>query len=393
MNATNQSKSAATSTPAAAPAGSPPVVEQKPGAIAEDDAPFDVMGALNRLSDGSNKPGEAKAESEDRTAEGSEETPESTEAATPEAEAEPAEAEAESAPIGDDAPATTASEDKTKPAAEEPAEAETAETPAEKTALQKRFDELTAHRHELESSLAQARERLASYDAAAKGKFDPGALEHVDSIETLATERQQLTRVQQWALAHPEGGEMPPAEINGTPVNYEPEQVRALLARTSELLYQALPAREQFLRAREQADAQAVSAYPWLKDTRTGAGAQVQAIIEATPGLRRLGPNYRTIAADALIGQTLREAGIAVDGKLVDRLKAERTTVDGGRKTVDGKSTPAVRKVPPAAPSRPGTVPGRVVPREAQQRAASKALSKGDGNVNAVAAAIAAKFG
>jgi hypothetical protein len=163
-------------------------------------------------------------------------------------------------------------------------------------------------------------------------------------------------------------------------------------AQTEEVIYQHVPARERFLRERAAMDAKAVDAYPWLKDTRNGAGAEVQGVIEAKPALRLLGPEYRLIAADALIGQQLRAAGITVDAKLIDRLKTEAGKPVAASQRPTTSTQPVVRKTPPAAPRTPGVVPARVQPREAQSRAASKVLSKGDGNVKDLASAIAARL-
>lgn len=310
---------------------------------------------------------------------------------------DPDESEDPAAPKGDDAadepgdPEDPESPGEQPDPAEAPAKPE-AEKSEEKTATEKRFGELTARAKSAEEALAKTREQLAARDAEAAGRMKPGVLDHIDTLAQLGQQRSSLVRLHQWALTHPTGGELPNPDGKGEPITYDAEQVQQLLGETFALVHEAVPQREQFLRDRERSEAAAVDFYPWLKDTRTGAGAQVQAAIEAMPALRLLGPHYRTVAADGLVGQMLREAGIKVDGKLVERLKRElATAAKPGAKPGAPASLP--RRLPPQAPARAGILPTRLGNRGAEAQAAGKRLSKGDGNVRDLAASIAAKLG
>lgn len=397
MNAkTPTTKTAATSTPAAAPAGSPPAELKKVTTPVEDAGAdveitaADVGAALEQLSDA------PKADNDDDAITETEEaaTAKTADDATDEpatAAADDKSAESEEETEAGDAPADASGDDDDSdeaPAADEESATEGAEESPKNTAKQ-RISELVSRAKAAEEKLAAASERLAAVEAETSGRLDAGPLEHIDSLGDLAEKRSKLVKLHQWALKNQQGGELPTAD--GKVLTYDVEAVSNLLSSTFELIHEALPAREQYLREREKADASAVTAYPWLKDTRNPQAKQVQAAIEAMPAIRRLGPNYRVVAADALIGQTFREAGIPVDGKLIERLSAELKT----RKpllTVK-TATPAAgafRKVPPVAPRAAGMVPARVSASAVQAQSAAKRLRKGDGNINDLTASIAA---
>lgn len=393
------SNAAASSTPAAALPGShledevQPAAAADAGADTEDVTSADIGAALAQLSDEPRTATEEEPGAPEKLAEGAE-APAAGAEEQPASEAAAGETGTEAAPSGEGAAEVPVDDEKkAKPAEGEAKPGAEDEAQKKLTGSQERINELTARSKTAEDALAKANERLAALDAANSGRLEPSVLENVDTLDALAAKRSQLIKLHQWALTHPGGGELKAADGKSDPIAYDADAVANMAAATFELIHEALPAREQYLRSREQSDAQAVTSYPWIKDTRNGAGAQVQAMIEAKPGIRRLGPEYRLIAADALIGQTLREAGIAVDGKLVDRLKAEAKT-----RKVPGAGAPVVaaavaRRIPPAAPSRPGVVPARAAPGAAAARSAQKSLSKSDGNLGALTASIAAKFG
>jgi phage tail protein X len=404
MSATPSQKTAAISKPAAAPAGSLPG-EEKPtkvapaaaadtGTDAESVTESDVLLALGQRSDGPKTGDEAEEAEAEAKPEG--DKPEG-EAAAAEAEAEtPGESKEEAAPSGDDAAGASGDVETTPKdeGGEAPAGGEKPADGAAKPPVQRRIDELTARVKEAEASLAQANERLASFDADNAGRFDAGALEHIDSLDALARQRHEIVALHQKLLRAPQGIELPDPKEKGKTVQYDADGVADLLGQTFALLHDSIPAREQFLRARETHDAAAVNAYPWLKDSRQGPGAQVQAVIQANPGLRHVGPNYRLVAADALIGQTLREAGIAVTPQLVARLKGEGQSAksQGAKGPGAGAAPSTIRKQPPASPARPGVLPARGTTRDAQGGSADRKMRRGDGNINDVAASIAARL-
>jgi hypothetical protein len=256
-------------------------------------------------------------------------------------------------------------------------------------AAEARINELTARAKTAEDQASQLRERVASFEAEQSGRFDAGMLEHVDSIEDLAKRRTAIIALRQKLIRSPQGLELTdPADKTKT-IQHDAESVAEMLGSTDLMLHEALPAREQFLRARAEFDAAAVNAYPWLKDIRQGPGAQVNSVIAAQPQLRRIGPNYRLVAADALIGQTLREAGVMITPEMVKRLKTEVKKPVGQLRSAVSH---LVRKLPPAAPSRPGTIPARRSQRDQGATTADKKMQAGRGSVGDIAGSIAANL-
>jgi len=378
MSATlTQPKSTAPSKPAVPPTGSLPAEDTTPnpapaavtdtGTDAEQPTEDDILAALGQLSEG------PKAETE------TPEAPAADAPAEPTEEEAPAESEEEPAAQGDAADDT-------------PGDVDEPESPTEDTAkpkpspAQARINELTARSKSAEEALTKANERLASYEAEQSGRFDAGALEHVDSTEALLKHRSQLVALHQKLLKSPQGIELPDPADRTKLVSHDAEQVADLLGQTFYLLHEAIPQREQYLKTRDQYNQTAETVYPWLKDSRQGPGAQVHGVIAQNPAIRRIGPNYRLVAADALIGQTLREAGVAVTPQLIAKLKAQ------AKDSAPPKSAVVPRRIPPAAPSSAGTVPPRSTPRANQGQAADKRLSRGNGNVNDLTASIAARL-
>jgi hypothetical protein len=394
-------KTAAPSTPAAAPAGSPPGADKTAtpvktsvpttGADPETVDESDILSALGVPSE----PPQAK-DDEGNDGEVVVDPPKDPNApAELEADAElPAETDE---PSGDD-DKTDPNKDDTDDAAAEVETDEAEEVDPEKepevkppSASQKRINELSARSKSAEASLAKAQERLASFEAETSGRLDAGVLEHFETADALAKQRSQVVALHQRLLRNPQGIELPDATDKTKIVSYDSDGVAELLSQTAWLLHEGIPKQEQYIAKRDQYNASAETQYPWLNDSRTEQGAKVQAVLTANPGLKRIGPNYRLIAADALIGQTLREAGVAVTPKLIAQLKAG-TTVAAAGKPVTTTTAPRPRVIPPAAPARAGTIPVRQSVRESAGTAADKRLSKGKGSVNDLAASIAARL-
>lgn len=408
MSANKPEKAAASSKPVAAPAapqaaGNKVAKAEKSeleadGTLSEDITASEVEAVLGLRSEGKKSKGESDEDSESESAEQSAEKEVESEEGKPagesDEEAKP-EGEGEAEQSGDVEETPEAKAEREAAEAEAAAveaeaklkEAEKGEKePAEKTGLQKRIDELTARSKEAEDRLAKANERLAAIEAEQSGRYDPGVLEHIDSAEELAKHRQQIIALRQKLLRNPNGLTLPDPNDKTKTVEYDQAGVADMLAQTETLVLDAIPARERFLIERQKFDAAAVDAYPWMKDTRQGAGAQVQQVIEKNPTLRRLGPNYRLIAADALIGQMVREHGIQVTPQLLERLAKEVTA----KKAPASVAAAQPRRIPPPAPSRAGVIPPRQSNKAQQNAGAVKRVQQGDGNANDLADMIAA---
>jgi hypothetical protein len=326
-------------------------------------------------------------------------------AETPEAD----EAEAEDAPEAeapevdaDDAEPTAEAETEAEPSAEGEAEAE-AETEApekpEPSRFQKRIDELTERGTKAEQEAATLREQLA----AAKQAAPPDPLNPFNLIDTEAELAAAVDREEsfmEWIMANeanPDGGDL--ADGKGGTVHFEPEQIRQMKVSTYRILRTA-EKRRAYIQQKVSREAEAVAAYPWLRNAKDGLGAEVQSTIEARPYLRQ-SPDYRTFAADAVLGAKLRAAGLKLDSQgLASLLKgrALRAPAAPGQPGIAGTAAVAaaraqapVRRMAPS-PARPGSLPPKVTGREAVARQANRALQSGAGSVASVEDSIAAKF-
>ncbi len=267
--------------------------------------------------------------------------------------------------------------------ADEKAKTEPKEEEAEKGRdAQARIAELTAARREAEEEVARLRERLAAYDARDAGRLEPDVLETITDPTQLAARKKQWSELKTWAARNLSRES---AELNGK--EFTQEQIAAIFAQTDELLTVAAPRREQYLAERARYDAGTAQVYPWAKHTSKGLGKVLQQSMEQLPELARL-PNGRLIAADSLIGATLRNHGIVLDDALLARLAKEA-------KQRQSTATPTPRVVPPrapAAPARAGTVPPRVDRRTVDRRSAQQRLAKSNGGEADVETFIAANL-
>lgn len=384
----NTPKSAA-SAPAAAPSGSQPSDTQAAN-TEQEVGEVDILAALAQISAEPNKP-KAEASSDDDaepiaqpTAEDDGETDES-----PATEATD-ETPTDDAPAGDPASDEVSADESPEAAAATPP----ASTEPKRDGRNDRIDELTARAKTSEANEAQLSERIAFLEAQASGELLPGQLDHIDTPADLRKQREQVLQLRQRLFRSPNGMELPDPKTPGKTIAYDSDQVADLLAQTDRLVLEDIPSRERWIAQRDQADAAAKTAYPWLGDVRSGYGAEVQKVIQAQPALRKVGPNYRLIAADALIGQSLRDAGVAVTPELVARLRAEAARKPNGAKIAAPAkpvTVPApVRRVPPAAPSRAGVIPARSTVQSSVRRQAEQRLQKSTGGVDDVARLVAA---
>lgn len=381
------SKTAADSTPAAAPAESLPAGDdtlEGAGAARGKDVFFsntDLKSALGIDSAAQDHDETAPAEAVDASADTDDE--DTDDEASLDAAAQAAlEAEQQDADAEPDAEAEPETAETDAPQAEA---AKPEESKPKHEALQARIDELTAGRKTAEEEAARLRERLSTYEAREAGKLDPAALDHVEDEAGLTKAQRSYAALYAWAVKNPDGGVLGDKE-------YTAEEARAMQAESFELLQTAIPARQEWIRRNREAESAAVDAYPWLKErTKPGtAGYFVQQAIEKEPVLRKL-PNYRLIAGDAFIGGLLRQHGIAVTDELVLKLKQEAQARSGGRPAAKTAATrPPVKA--PAAPGRAGVLPPRQAPAVAQQRAAKRRLAASGGSESDLAASIAAKL-
>lgn len=316
-------------------------------------------------------------------------------ATSPEAddEADTATEEAVAATLSDEA-AAPASDESTPPSEGQPPEGEAAPVaadpdvaaaPSKRDGRNDRIDELTARAKSAEEKLAQASERLATFEARDTNRLDPDVLEAIDDPAQLAAQRSRWTKLHEWAIRHEHADIATLPDGKGGQQEFDREQVSALKAQTFSLLNEAAPKREQFLQTRAQVDAYATQAYPWLANTKAGDGATVAKLLSDLPVLRTL-PGGKLLASDAFIGGVFRAHGITVSKELIERL-AKEAKASAPRAGQPRASTPLRA---PAAPSRPSTVPARLDRRQTQSRAAEQRITREKGSEDSLAESIAA---
>ena len=295
--------------------------------------------------------------------------------ATPEGGSEEEAPEPEPVPISEEAPQGEESEPAAEAAPEPKPSAEPEQKPHE--GMQRRIDELTAARRTAEAEAAKLRERLA---AAESGSRQTGTgLDVVNDLATLDSERDALLDLHEWVAANPEGGQFNGREISG-------EDARRISVMALRVLTRDLPAREKWLRERDQADSQARTVYPWLTNSSEGLGAAVSAKLQAMPDLQRISPGYRLLAADALVGEQLRAAGVKVTPEWLAKVTS------AAKPSTPGARAPLAPTRPPMAPGKPGVMPPRNGEHEISVKHARARMLREAGSVGSLADVIAANL-
>ena len=295
--------------------------------------------------------------------------------ATPEGGSEEEAPEPEPVPISEEAPQGEESEPAAEAAPEPKPSAEPEQKPHE--GMQRRIDELTAARRTAEAEAAKLRERLA---AAESGSRQTGTgLDVVNDLPTLERERDALLDLHEWVAANPEGGQFNGREISA-------DDARRISANVLRVLTRDLPAREKWLLARDKEEQQARTVYPWLADSSAGLGAEVSAKLQAVPGLQKLAPGYRLLAADAVVGARLRAAGVKVTPEWLEKVAAGAKPAPAASRSV----VPSTR--PPMAPGKPGVMPPRNGEHEISVKHARARMLREAGSVGSLADVIAASL-
>jgi hypothetical protein len=340
-------------------------------------------------SDGADsQPDDTAAEADDAAAD------EPASDAEAEADSSDAEAKSENDSADEDAEQEADAED----ASDEPKE-------PKKSGAERRIEELLRERREsdtkYESQLAQLREQLAAAKQERPDPLNPFAT--IDDPQDLQAAERRERAVFRWALENehnPDGADM--LDEKGQKVHFEPEEIRRIKLNTYDILNQVEPRRE-FLREKAAREQSAAEVYPWLRSIKDGPGAEVQKLIEDRPYLRQ-SPDYKLLAADAVVGARLRAAGVKLDekslaslakGKPLAAVAGKTVAASGVAELAKSRSTPVpgqspVRRTAPS-PARPGTLPARITGREAAVRHAGKALTT-NGDLDSVSNSIAAKL-
>lgn len=175
---------------------------------------------------------------------------------------------------------------------------------------QKRVTKFTARQKELEERLATVEQRAEEAEA----KLDKARREGGGKTKAWNFQEQELQaqlthkrEVLRWAEENPEGATL--RDDKGNEVVYSAEQVRAIklsaLEDIGDLRGQVREHQASLTRAREYWDAEAVKAYPALKDPNSEEAKNVELILEKLPWLREV-PDARMSLADMFAGRAAR---------------------------------------------------------------------------------------
>lgn len=297
-----------------------------------------------------------------------------------------AEAELDADDTAEDFPdSSDAGDDAADSAEATPAAAEPAAPSAELTAAQAKLAEAEAKAAAAESALAATREKLATFEAESTTRTDAGVLDTITDLDGLAAQRSRFVNLYAWAVKHPDGGALPDGK--GGEIELTRDEVANVQAEAFTIVQDGIPKREAFLRAAAAREAEALNAYPWIKETTRGIGAEAAKLLNDAPALRRL-PEAKLIAADSVIGARLRAAGVTVDEATLTKMIAAAKPTAAGKPAA--LSTPP--RVPPASPARPGVLPPRSRGNESAVRAAAQNMQRSRGSEESIAASIAAKL-
>ncbi len=182
--------------------------------------------------------------------------------------------------------------------------------PAAPEWYQKRIAKFTAKQKEMEERLLAAERRaeeaateLDKTRRTANGK--PKAWNHQE--EAIQQQLGHKREVLRWADENPEGATL--TDEKGNEASYSPEQVRAIklsaLEDIGDLRGQLREHQTGLGQLREHWDAEAVKAYPDLKDTNTQLSRDVETMLDKLPWLREV-PDARISLADMLAGRNAR---------------------------------------------------------------------------------------
>lgn len=191
-------------------------------------------------------------------------------------------------------------------------------------------------------------------------------LAHVGDVQTLLKEQASAKEVKRWAEAQLDRDDI----TNGVQLGdktYSKADLKAMVRNAGVMLEDHIPARYQFLQARQQAEQQALSMFGWMKDKTSPEFVAMQNAYRQYPWLNNL-PDAPLVIGRQILG-----------AQAIERMLAEQKA-----KTAPQAERP--KPTPPASQTAVGAQPGAVrVPQstQAQQRLQAKVEEmKRKGNVS-----------
>jgi hypothetical protein len=198
--------------------------------------------------------------------------------------------------------------------------------------------------------------------------MEPIAIHTSDAAELDARAR-TLSNLHAWTIRNEDGARLGETDLTRS-------QVLELRARTYETLYHEIPDRRAHLAAAARAEAEAITAYPGLKDANAELAKATAALLRSHPSLAN-DPAARLLAADAAAGRLARLG-----------------TPSTARPATAPAAAPA-RVQPPRAPAsaaRPGVLPPRSTPSSNALKSATDRARSGGGRLEDIASLIASQM-
>lgn len=184
------------------------------------------------------------------------------------------------------------------------------EKPAGSEKVQKRIDKLTARAKTAEEKVAEVEAELEKVRAESEELRKAGPqvvsapsadnpLSDVSSPAELTTRVNGAVALKRWCIENPDGGTVKNKE--GEDVEFEPAQVRKMLADMEEIITVHAPRRERYLAESETNGKVAREVYPEMFKTGSEMEKAFQQLVKAWPEVTRF-PDYQLVLGDYIAG-------------------------------------------------------------------------------------------
>jgi len=134
-------------------------------------------------------------------------------------------------------------------------------------------------------------------------------LSHVSDVQSLVREQTNAKEVKRWAEAQLDRDDI----ANGVQLGektYTKQELKAMVRNASVLIEDQIPQRYQFLQARQQAEQQAIDAFPWMKDRSSPEYMAMQQAYRQYPWLNNL-PDAPLVVGRQILGAQAYEKMVA----------------------------------------------------------------------------------
>lgn len=202
--------------------------------------------------------------------------------------------------------------------AEAESEDETEDEPAKDSGklpkgVQKRIDKLTAQKKDAEKQLKELNERLEQLESnrtPEETKVVPvgqglNPFFQLQTEEAVQEEIRNARQARRWAEENPDGAIV--IGKDGNEIEYSAEEVRKIKLNAIDALEEQLPSQLHYIATRKQFDAEAVKAYPFLKERTSPEYQYAAELIRAFPEIQKF-PDFKLSIGDMIEGRKIRES-------------------------------------------------------------------------------------